>query len=174
MKKLLILPLAATLCFACSKSGPTDSPLPPVAQKAAASATDVIAVSNMIDYDRAGSDSYVDYTDAAGQSRTVCLNDHLSPDIEILAGTPITFRLHIWPLDGGKLYAALRNETFVDDDCIYHNTTSGGVYANLTTLTEVDTQVVIKRPFGQISIWAGTEDFSEGALDSGEFCWCPN
>lgn len=176
MKKLLFLPLAAMLCFACSRSESIDQPALLSAQNAAGSQTTVIAVSNMIDYDLAGSDSYVDYTDANGQPQTVCLNDHLSPNIEILSGTSITYRLHIWPLNGGKLYCAVRNEHYVDDDCEYRNETSGGVYANLTTQTEVNTSVVIKHPkvSDQISIWASTEDFSEGYLDSGRYCRCPN
>lgn len=171
MKKLFFLPLVAMLCFGCSKSGSEgDLSL----QKAGASQTDVIAISNMIDRTTLYSDSYVDYTDANGRIQTVCLNDGLSPDIEILSGSSITFRLVLWQLNEGKLYCAIRNETFVDDDCEYRDRTSGGVYENLTTFSQIRKEVVIKKPWGQISIWASMEDFSEGALDSGEYCICPN
>lgn len=176
MKKLFFFPLAAMLCFGCSKTESNENAVSLVAQEAGNSMTDVIAVSNMIDYTTVGSDSYVDYTDENGRAQTVCLNDHLSPIIEIQSGTSITYRLHIWPLNGGKLYSAVRNELYVDDDCEYRNATNGCIYANLTTLTQVNTEVVIKHPGAgdQISIWASTEDFSEGLLDSGLYCRCPN
>lgn len=173
MKKLLFLPLAAMLCFGCSKStSESDLSL----QKADASQTVVIAVSNMIDTETVGSDSYVDYTDEYGQLQTVCLNDGSSPVIEIQTGTSIKYRLHIWSLSGGKIYCAVRNELYVDDDCDFRNVTNGCIYANLTTLTQVNTEVVIKHPGvgDQISIWASTADFSEGALDEGRYCRCPN
>lgn len=168
MKKLLFLPLAAMLCFGCSKSG-SEGDL--TLQKTNTAQTDVIAISNMIDRTTLYSDSYVDYTDANGRMQTVCLNDGLSPDIEILSGSSITFRLVLWQLNEGKLYCAIRNETYVDDEC---NLGSGGVYENLTTFSQIRKEVVIKKPWGQISIWASMEDFSEGALDSGAYCRCPN
>lgn len=99
------MPLAAVLCFGCSKSEWVEAPSPMAVGQAPDVQTVVLAISDMIDRDVLGCDTYVDYTDGSGQRKTESLNGLSSPEIEILQGTDVAFRVHVWDPQGGKYTA---------------------------------------------------------------------
>lgn len=169
MKKALLLPLAAMLCFGCSKTEVSiDDPTLLSTGQAGNNLTTVLAISNMIDHENLGCDTYVDYTDGLGQKQTVDLNGLLSPDIEISLGTDITFRIHIWDPQGRKIYCAVRHEN-CNEGCPMHPRGKEPWFDDLTAVGEVQRVVVLRNitESGQFSLWANTEDFSDGVLGRG-------
>lgn len=165
MRKAFLLPLAAVLCFGCSKSEWVEAPSPMAVGQAPDVQTVVLAISNMIGHDVLGCDTYVDYTDGSGQRQTESLNGLSSPEIEILQGTDVAFRVHVWDPQGGKIYCAVRHEN-CDEGCPLHPEGKAPWFDDLSAVGQVQRTLVIRNiaESGQYSVWAALEDFSDGVL----------
>lgn len=170
MKKRLILPLAALLCFACTKDNALAAPEAPSAGSATRTANEtvLVMVNDMIDHSVLECDSYIDYTDRNGTPVSFNLMDIRQQYVEgnyleVQRGSALTFRIRLWYKNTGsdKIYCAIRYEPWGSGGP-WRNFSDYGFASGELTITDIQADGM------QFGIWASGQDFSGGELDNGQ------